>query len=133
MVNSRINGISYTVSYVKGDNITSIGSTSGSCTTSGSSLSCSVTLPSITPNEGYENPKWTDGTNTYNPGATYTLSSNGKSLTATVSGKTYVATFNKNGATSVGSNTLSCTVTTGSSCSITLPSTRETTASGSSG
>ena len=121
-VTSIISGLTFTIAYQKGSNVSVIGKTSDSCTTSGSSLSCSVTLPSITPGTGYENGKWSDGTNTYNPGATYTLSSNGKSLTATVTGKTYVATFNKNGADSVGSASISCTVTTGSNCSVTAPS-----------
>ncbi len=42
-------------------------------------------------------------------------------LYAQYDGNTYVATFNKNGATSIGSSSLSCKVTSGSTCSITLP------------
>ena len=37
-------------------------------------------------------------------------------------GNTYTATFNKNGATSIGSTSLSCTVSSGSSCTVTAPS-----------
>ena len=121
-VTTNIAGKTYTVNYVAGDNITSIGKTTDTCTTSGSSLTCSVTLPSITAASGFENGKWVDGSNQYNPGASYTLSSNGKTLTAQVSGKTYVATFVKNGATEIGSTSLSCTVSSGTTCTVQAPS-----------
>ena len=122
-VKSKINGLTFLVNYSKGNNVNSIGKTGDSCTTSGSSLSCSVTLPSITPSTGYENGKWNYNSNTYNPNASFELNSsrNGITLTATASGKTYVATFNKNGATSVTSESLSCTVSSGSTCTVTAP------------
>ena len=123
-VTSRINGITYTVHYSKGDNIASIGTTSDTCTTTGTSLTCDVTLPTITPNSGWENPKWSDGTNQYNPGNTLTLNStnNETTLTSSVTGKTYTATIYYYNGTSVASTTRTCNVTNGTSCDFTVPS-----------
>ena len=128
-VHTTINGLTFIITYQKGANVSSIGKNGDSCTTTGSNLSCNVTLPTITPNQGYENGKWNYNSNQYNPGSSFALDSskNGITLTATASGSTYTATFNKNGATTISSTSLSCTVTSGDSCTInTSPSiTRE--------
>ena len=123
-VSARINPLSFIVNYTKGANVASIGKNGDSCTTSGASTSCNVTLPSITPNPGNENGKWNYSGNQYNPGSSFTLNSskNNITVTATASGSTYTATFNKNGATSIGSTSLTCTVTEGSTCTVTAPS-----------
>ncbi len=133
MVNAQIKGLTFTAQFAMGPNITAIGAPSGilTCTTSGHTLSCPITLPSITPASGYESGQWSDGSNYYDPGDTYTLTNNSKIFTAQVSGKTYTAALYKNGATSLsGGDTcasvnadacISCQVTSGSSCSVTLP------------
>ncbi len=84
-VRAKINGITYTVTYQKGSNVSAIGKNSDTCTTTGSSLSCSVTLPSITPNAGYESVGWgtTNGATTGTAaGTSYTLNANGVVLYA---------------------------------------------------
>ena len=81
-VTASISARTYTITYEKGSNVSSIGKTSDSCTTTGSSLSCSVTLPSITPNTGYESVGWstTNGDTTGVTGS-YTLNSSNSGFT----------------------------------------------------
>ena len=70
-------GRKYTATYEKGSKVTEIGSTSGSCTSVGTSTSCSVTLPSITVATGYTASGWYNGTTKVgNANESYTLSSN---------------------------------------------------------
>ena len=120
-VNTHIAGIKYTINYSKGTNVNSIEKTSDECTTYGNFMSCTVTLPSITPNDGYGNGKWSDGTNLYNPGDSYTLSSNGTTLTAQATGNTYTATFYYWNGTQIATTTSQCTVSSGSTCAVTIP------------
>ena len=51
-------GNTYTVTFVKGDNVSSIGSTSLTCSTTGNSNTCEVTVPTITPSSGYSTLGW---------------------------------------------------------------------------
>ncbi len=122
VVTTRINGLTYTITYQKGENVTSIGKTTDTCTTTGTASSCSVTLPTITPASGYENGKWYNGSNSYNAGSSYTLSSNGTVLTAQVTGKTYTANVYYYNGTQIANTSVSCQVVSGSTCVITLPS-----------
>ena len=75
--------------------------------------------------DGYYTEANGGGTKYYNSDGssarTWNLAFN-KTLYAKWTGNTYTATFNKNGATSIGSTSLSCTVTTGSTCTVTAPS-----------
>ena len=121
---TRINGIRYTIAYQKGENVSSIGKESDSCTTSGTSLTCSVTLPSITASSGYENGKWNYNSNQYNPGSAFTLNSSntGLTMTSSVTGKTYLATIYYYDGTSINNTEVSCTVSGGSTCSPIIPS-----------
>ena len=108
---------------------TSIGSASLSCRTTGNS--CSVTAPSIT-RSGYNIVGWstsTAGTNPIRVGSQITLTGNTTYYAITAKAetviqpteRTFTATFIANGATSIGSASLSCR-TTGNSCSVTAPS-----------
>ena len=68
-----------TVTYNKGSNVSSIGSTSGTCTIQNSATNCQVTLPTITPSTGYSSVGWstTNGATTgTTAGSKITLSSN---------------------------------------------------------
>ena len=66
-----------TVNFAKGTGIASIGSTSKSCTVAAGNDSCTVTLPSITPNSGYITDGWYNGnTKVGNPNNTYTVTNN---------------------------------------------------------
>ena len=70
-----VSGRKYTVTYVKGFNVSSLGSTANSCTTVGKSLTCDITLPSITTVEGFKVSGWfISTTKVGNPADTYTLS-----------------------------------------------------------
>ena len=51
----------YIVNFIKGSNISTIGNTSLSCTTT--ETSCEVTLPTITPNNGYTSDGWYTASN----------------------------------------------------------------------
>ena len=96
---TEIKGITYTINYQKGDHVSDIGKTTDTCTTTGSSTSCNVTLPSITPTSGWTNGLWSYGSNTYNTGASFTLNSsnNNGTLIANANTVTYQVTFNANG------------------------------------
>ena len=48
----------YTVNYQIGANVSAIGSTSSSCNITTNDTSCSIVLPSITPNSGYTSVGW---------------------------------------------------------------------------
>ena len=82
----------FNVTYTAGSNVSSVGSTSGSCKIASSATanattpdSCDVTLPSITPNSGYTSIGWntTNGaTNGTEPGQSYTINYNPKTLYA---------------------------------------------------
>ena len=68
-----------TVTYSRGSNVSSIGSTSGTCTIQNSATNCQVTLPSITPSAGYSSVGWstTNGATTGTAaGSKITLSNN---------------------------------------------------------
>ncbi len=75
----------FNVNYAKGSNVSGIGASTGSCKVTTSSTSCSVVLPTITPNSGYASVGWnttsgaTSGTAV---GASYSLSTSGITLYA---------------------------------------------------
>ena len=92
-----IKGKIYTVIYEKGSNVSTIGKTSDTCTTSGTSTSCSVTLPNITTNTGYTASGWYNGTTKAgNAGASYSVSGN-TTLTAKATANTYSIGYTLNG------------------------------------
>ena len=66
-----------TVTYSRGSNVSSIGSTSGTCTIRNSATNCQVTLPSITVSSTYVADGWYSGsTRVGSAGAKYTVSNN---------------------------------------------------------
>ena len=66
-----------TATFVKGENVTSIGSSTKSCTIEAGKNSCKISLPSITPNEWYLLDGWYNGNNKVgNPNDEYTISNN---------------------------------------------------------
>ena len=66
-----------TVTYNKGSNVSSIGSTSGTCTIQNSATNCQVTLPTITASSTYVADGWYSGsTRVGSAGAKYTVSNN---------------------------------------------------------
>ena len=110
-----------------------IGSTSQSCTIAASyngvaqGTSCNVTSPSITAASGFTVLGWnTSSSSTSSAWSVSTakaVSANATYYAITKSSAAYTATFNKNGATSIGSSSLSCYRYNGaSSCNITTPS-----------
>ena len=60
---SMIEVYQYAVNYAKGDGVSSIGKTSDSCNFTSPSTSCSVTAPSITPEENFSVLGWYDANN----------------------------------------------------------------------
>ena len=56
-----VEGRKYTVTYTKGEHIASITSTTDSCTTTGSDITCKINLPGITAEEGYSVAGWYEG------------------------------------------------------------------------
>ena len=113
----------FTINFNK-NTASSIGKTSDSCTTI--TDSCNITMPSITPEEGYQvvgwSPSKTSTTTIYTPNSSYSIKSDMTlyAITEPIPTKTYTITFDKNNASSIGNTSLSCT-TTGNSCSITMP------------
>ena len=88
--------------YEKGSNIESIGKEEDSCTIYNNETSCEITLPSITPNEGYVIDGWYNGNNKVgSPNDKYSLKSN-ITLTSKVKQNTYTVTYDykTNGGTS---------------------------------
>ena len=89
------------VNYVKGSNVSSIGSTTGSCNLYASgattgTTSCNVTLPSITPNSGYSSVGWntTSGATTGTAaGQTYSISANPTTLYANAKRNVFTPTI----------------------------------------
>lgn len=101
----------------------SIGSTSLSCKLYGTATSCSVTAPTIT-RSGWTVVGWNTSssgtTASNNVGSAITLKSNATYYAIT--SKTLKATFNKNGANSIGSTSLSCNLyNSETSCTVTAP------------
>ena len=77
----------FNITYAKSTNVSGVGSTSGSCKVTTSNTSCSVTLPTITPNTGYTAQGWYTstgggGTKAGNASASYTISNTGTTLYA---------------------------------------------------
>ena len=101
---SKKAGTTYTVTYNKGSNVSSIGTGSGCTTTAGYNgtqpgSSCNVTLPSITANTGYTSVGWstTNGATTGTAvGASYSINKN-TTLYANAKANTYTISFNCNG------------------------------------
>ena len=114
----------YSVTYAKGSNVSAIGSTSGSCLATTSAKKCSVTLPSITANTGYTSVGWSttnEATTGTAAGSSYELTTTGQTLYGNAKGNTYTATFYYYNGSAVTSKTAQCTVSSGSSCSATIP------------
>ena len=89
----------FNVAYAKGSNVSSIGSTSGSCKVTTSSTSCNVTLPTITPNTGYEVVGWSttiDDTTGVGVGSMYPVSLNNQTLYGNSVAGQFTVTFGKN-------------------------------------
>ena len=116
----------FNIEYVTSENITSIGKTSDTCSTE--SDSCSVTLPTITPKNGYRVLGWFSSINDDTPvgeaGESYNLTGN-ITLYAKVESinTTYTVTLHyDNGAIAPENTTLTCT-TYGDeeTCQVTLP------------
>ena len=88
--------------YEKGSNIESVGKEEDSCTIYNNETSCEITLPSITPNEGYVIDGWYNGNNKVgSPNDKYDMSSS-ITLTSKVKQNTYTVTYDykTNGGTS---------------------------------
>ena len=66
-----------TATFIKGENVASIGASTKSCTIEAGNSSCKITLPAITPNEGYILDGWYNGNNKIgNPNDEYVISDN---------------------------------------------------------
>ena len=78
---SKVNvaGRVYSVNYTKGNYVSGISSTSGSCTTTGSNIACNVVLPGITANRGYTVSGWSNGSAITPVGENYELNENNTS------------------------------------------------------
>ena len=113
--NVTVNGRTYTVTFSKGSNVSAISSTSSSCTTTGSSLTCTIgTYPTITAATGYSASTWYDSTAKKDTGIAsggsgsgYAISQN-TTMTAQAKANTYTISYNANG----GSGTMSSTTAT---------------------
>ena len=90
------------VTYEKGENIESIGKTEDACTIYNNETSCEITLPSITPAEGYSVEGWYNENNKVgSPNDKYNVTSN-ITLTSKATQNTYTVTYDykTNGGTS---------------------------------
>ena len=113
--NVTVNGRTYTVTFTKGSNVSAISSTSSSCTTTGSSLTCTIgTYPTITAATGYSASTWYDSTAKKDTGIAsggsgsgYAIGQN-TTMTAQAKANTYTISYNANG----GSGTMSSTTAT---------------------
>lgn len=113
--NVTVNGRTYTVTFTKGSNVSAISSTSSSCTTTGSSLTCTIgTYPAITAATGYSASTWYDSTAKKDTGIAsggsgsgYAISQN-TTMTAQAKANTYTISYNANG----GSGTMASTTAT---------------------
>ncbi len=113
--NVTVNGRTYTVTFTKGSNVSAISSTSSSCTTTGSSLTCTIgTYPTITAATGYSASTWYDSTAKKDTGIAsggsgsgYAISQN-TTMTAQAKANTYTISYNANG----GSGTMASTTAT---------------------
>ncbi len=78
---SKVNvaGRVYSVNYTKGNYVSGISSTTGSCTTTGSNIACNVVLPGITANRGYTVSGWSNGSSITPVGENYELNENNTS------------------------------------------------------
>lgn len=113
--NVTVNGRTYTVTFSKGSNVSAISSTSSSCTTTGSSLTCTIgTYPTITAATGYSASTWYDSTAKKDTGIAsggsgsgYAIGQN-TTMTAQAKANTYTISYNANG----GSGTMASTTAT---------------------
>lgn len=113
--NVTVNGRTYTVTFTKGSNVSAISSTSSSCTTTGSSLTCTIgTYPTITAATGYRASTWYDSTAKKDTGIAsggsgsgYAIGQN-TTMTAQAKANTYTISYNANG----GSGTMASTTAT---------------------
>ena len=95
------------VTYEKGENIQSIGKEEDACTIYNNETSCEITLPSVTPSEGYAVDGWyNDNDKIGDPNDKYKLSNN-TTLTSRVTQNTYTVTYDyeTNGGTSATKET----------------------------
>ena len=101
-VSITVKGITYKATFNKGSGVSAIGSSSLTCTTTGSNTSCSVTAPTITSNTGYGTGKWGTSSSTQgsiSAGSSITLSSNA-TYYAIAKANTYTITYYGNGGSS---------------------------------
>ena len=82
-----------TVNYDKWTWVSEISKTSDNCTVYNTGTSCTLTSPTITVSEWYENWVWTKWDDTLNPGEDVTLTSDGDTYTAIATAKEYAITF----------------------------------------
>ena len=103
---TKSNSSTYSVTYTKGANVSEIGKTEDSCTTTityngeAPSNTCKVTMPSITKENDDDIAYWTDEVASYNVNELVTISGN-KTFTTAVTLKTYTVSFNTDGGTTV--------------------------------
>ena len=93
--------------YEKGENVESIGKEEDACTIYNNETSCEITLPSITPSEGYAIDGWYNGNDKIgDPNDKYVLTNN-ITLTSKVTQNTYTVTYDyeTNGGTSATKET----------------------------
>ena len=87
----------FTATFTKGSNVSSVYKTSETCRTENGGTSCSINLPLIAPATGYYADGWYYGdTKIGNQQGTYSINSN-RTLTARVKASTYTITFDANG------------------------------------
>ena len=116
--NITVQGIKYVATFKAGTNVTSVGSTTLSCTTTGSNTDCSIKLPAINIGEGFVVLGWYDtkGTTTTTDdelkgqaGGTVTLSSN-KEFIANARYVTASEVYYDNSKTGVDCTTAQCMI-----------------------
>ena len=128
---TKKNAVTHTITF--NNNGATLSSNEESCTIgetyngTAQGTTCSVTSPTITPASGFAavgfNTNKSATTSTWNQNTAKTISANATYYAITKSSSNLTATFNKNGATSIGADTLSCTRYNGaSSCNVTAPS-----------
>lgn len=108
---TKSNTIGYTATFTKGENISSIGATTGTCTTSETYngqvpySTCKVTMPTITGNESSASVSWYNGTNSHKPGDLVDIGTN-TTFEARSTAKTYTIRFESNGGTTIPNQTV---------------------------
>ncbi len=105
----------------KQNGASSIGSVSLSCTAY-NSAKCSITTPTISSNGSVIGWGSSASATKASYGVNQTIELNGNIVLYAITKKQYTATFNKNGASSIGSANLTCTAYNSNKCVVTMPS-----------